>query len=190
MGAQSSIVVFALMWGVPYLTVAHGVSSEVSGMLLTTTVFTTVVSGVLIGIFTGRYPHRRSHLVLAVIASNALAWTVVLALPGPAPLWLLAGLVVVIAVGGPASAVGFDFARSFNPGDVLGTAQAVVNTGGYLAALLVMQAMGMVIGAGGGYSFGSFRLAWTVQYAVWLVAIVGIVINRAKVLRGGASGVV
>ena len=90
-------------------------------------------------------------MVLAIIASNALAWTVVLALPGRAPLWLLVVLIVVISVGGPGSMVGFDFARTFNPSATLGTAQGMVNMGGFVASLLVMQAMGLILGAAGGY---------------------------------------
>ena len=78
-----------------------------------------------------------------------LVWTVVLALPRPAPLWLLVVLVMVISVGGPGSMVGFDFARTFNPSATLGTAQGMVNMGGFMASLLVMQAMGLIIGAVG-----------------------------------------
>jgi hypothetical protein len=85
------------------------------------------VSGVLIGIITGRHPHRRSWVVLGIIAGNALAWTAVLALPTPAPYWLLVVLVTVISSGGPGSVVGFDIARTFNPGATLGTAQGAVN---------------------------------------------------------------
>lgn len=55
--------------------------------------------------------------------------------------------------------------------------------GGFLASLLVMQAMGMIIGAAGGYSFSSFRLAWCVQYVVWAVAVVGILVTRKKARR-------
>ena len=135
-----------------------------AGALLTVSVVAAISSGILIGIFTGRYPHRRSWIVLAIIASNALAWTVVLALPGRAPLWLLVVLIVVISVGGPGSMVGFDFARTFNPSATLGTAQGMVNMGGFIASLLVMQAMGVILDAAGGYSFESFRVAWTVQY--------------------------
>jgi hypothetical protein len=43
--------------------------------------------------------------------------------------------------------------------------------------------MGLVIGAVGGYSFESFRLAWTVQYAIWAFATVGILITRTKARR-------
>lgn len=183
MGTQFSVTVFALMWGVPYLTVAQNLSRSAAGTLLTISVVSAIVSGVVIGILTGRHPHRRSHLVLGIIASNALVWTVVLALPMPTPHWLLVVLIVVISVGGPGSMVGFDFARTFNPRSTLGTAQGAVNMGGFLASLLVMQAMGMIIGAAGGYSFASFRLAWCVQYVVWAVAVVGILVTRKKARR-------
>jgi MFS family permease len=180
MGSQFSVTVFALMWGVPYLTVAQGVSTHVTGALLTVSVVAAIASGIAIGIFTGRYPLRRSRIVLAIIFSNAVAWTVVLALPGRAPLWLLVVLIVVISVGGPGSMVGFDFARTFNPSATLGTAQGMVNMGGFIASLLVMQAMGVILDAMGGYSFTSFRVAWTAQYAVWVLAVVGILITRKK----------
>jgi MFS family permease len=183
MGTQFSVTVFALIWGVPYLTVAQGLSTTVAGTLLTVSVVAAIASGILVGIFTGRHPHRRSRLVLSIIASNALVWTIVLALPGRAPLWLLVVLVVVISVGGPGSMVGFDFARTFNPGATLGTASGMVNMGGFIAALLVMQGMGVIIDAVGEFSFEAFRLAWTVQYAIWALAVVGILITRGKARR-------
>lgn len=182
-GTQFSVTVFALMWGVPYLTVAQGLSTGVAGALLTISVVAAISSGIVVGILTGRHPHRRSRMVLAIIASNALVWTVVLALPGRAPLWLLVVLIVVISVGGPGSMVGFDFARTFNPSATLGTAQGMVNMGGFVASLLVMQAMGLILDAAGDFSFESFRLAWTVQYAIWALAVVGILITRAKARR-------
>lgn len=183
MGTQFSVTVFCLMWGVPYLTVAQGQSAGMAGALLTISVLSAITAGIVIGIVTGRYPHRRSWIVLGIIASNALTWTVVLALPHRAPLWLLVVLIVVISIGGPGSMVGFDFARTFNPSATLGTAQGMVNMGGFVASLLVMQAMGVILGAAGGYSFESFRLAWTVQYAVWVVAVTGILITRGKARR-------
>ncbi len=183
MGTQFSVTAFALMWGVPYLTVAQGVTHHIAGTMLTVSVAAGILAGIVIGIFTGRHPNRRSRLVLAIIGSNALMWTVVLALPGQAPLWLLVVLIVVISVGGPGSMVGFDFARTFNPSATLGTAQGMVNMGGFVASLLVMQAMGLILDAAGGMSFDSFRLAWTVQYVVWILAVIGIVITRKKARR-------
>jgi sugar phosphate permease len=183
MGTQFSVTVFALMWGVPYLTVAQGQSAGMAGALLTVSVVSAIAAGIVIGIASGRIPHRRSRIVLAIIASNALVWTVVLALPGRAPLWLLIVLIVVISVGGPGSMVGFDFARTFNPSATLGTAQGMVNMGGFIASLLVMQVMGVILDARGGYSFESFRIAWAVQYVVWILAVIGILITRRKTRR-------
>ncbi len=183
MGTQFSMTVFALMWGVPYLTEAQGLSAGFAGALLSLSVVTAIGCGVLIGFFTGRYPRRRSRMVLAIITGNALMWTVVLALPGPAPLWLIVALVVVMSAGGPGSMVGFDFARTFNPRATLGTAQGMVNMGGFVASLLLMQAMGMAMEAAGGISFESFRVAWTLQYLVWALAVIGILITRRKARR-------
>jgi sugar phosphate permease len=177
------VTVFALMWGVPYLTVAQGQTAGVAGALLTVSVVAAITAGIVIGVATGRVPHRRSRIVLGIIASNAVVWTVVLALPGRAPLWLLVILIVVISVGGPGSMVGFDFARTFNPSATLGTAQGMVNMGGFIASLLVIQAMGVILDAHGGYSFESFRIAWTVQYAVWILAVIGILVTRRKTRR-------
>ncbi|MGV0794137.1 MFS transporter [Mycolicibacterium sp. XJ1819] len=183
MGTQFSVTVFALMWGVPYLTTAQGLSPEIAGALLTISVVAAIGSGVLIGVFTGRHPQRRSRLVLAIIASNALVWTIVLLLPGRAPLWMLIVLIVVISVGGPGSMVGFDFARTFNPSDTLGTASGLVNMGGFLASLAVMQAMGLILDVAGGFSLQAFQLAWTVQYVIWGLAVAGILITRHKARR-------
>ncbi|ETD32371.1 nitrate/nitrite transporter [Williamsia sp. D3] len=183
MGTQFSITVFALMWGIPYLTTGQNLSAGAAGALLSASVVSIIGAGIIIGLLTGRFPARRSWLVLGIMGSNVAIWTVVLALPAPAPTWLLVILVVVISVGGPGSVVGFDFARTFNPSKSLGTAQGMVNMGGFLVSLIVMQVMGIIIGAMGGYSFDSFRVAWTVQYAVWLIATVGILSTRRKAVR-------
>ncbi|WP_435278019.1 MFS transporter [Rhodococcus yananensis] len=183
MGTQFSVTTFALMWGVPYLESAQGLSAAAAGSMLTVSVGTAIAAGPILGILTGRFPNRRSLLVLTIIAACATMWTIVLALPGPAPLWLLILLIVVISVGGPGSMVGFDYARTFNPTPVLGTAQGIVNIGGFLATLLVVQTMGLLLDAFGGYGFDSFRVAWLAQYPVWILALVGVLVTRAKARR-------
>lgn len=180
MGTQFSMTTFALLWGVPYLRSAQGLSPAEAGSLLTLSVISAIVAGPIIGILSGRFPMRRSYLVLAIMISNAAIWTVVLSLPGPAPIWLLIVLVMVISVGGPGSMIGFDYARMFNPSTSMGTAQGMVNIGGFLASLLVIQAMGLILDAMGGYSFEAFRVAWLVQYPVWIVAITGVLVTRGK----------
>jgi MFS family permease len=71
MGTQFSVTVFALMWGVPYLTTAQGVSTEVAGALLSISVITAILAGIVIGLLTARYPMRRSRMVLIIISSSS-----------------------------------------------------------------------------------------------------------------------
>lgn len=191
MGTQFSMMVFSVLWGVPYLVSAQGLSPAAAGGLVTLFVASAILIGPVIGILTGRHPLRRSWLVLGIVAADVAVWTAVLALPGPAPSWLLVVLVVVLAAGGPGSVVGFDIARTSNPSPNLGLAQSIVNLGGFLASLLVLATMGALLDALGGFTPEAFRVAWLVQYPVWLFAVVGIVVTRRKARRiDAARGVV
>ncbi|WP_019927880.1 nitrate/nitrite transporter [Nocardia sp. BMG111209] len=183
MGTMFSTTTFALMWGVPYLVSAQGFSQSAAGWLLTVSVAVALVAGPLVGELCGRFPLRRSQLVLGIMAAGVAMWTTVLTLDGPAPRWLLVLLVVVISVGGPGSNVGFDYARTFHPGSTLGTAQGIVNIGGFLGTLLAIEGMGLVLGRAGGYTFDAFRLAWLVQYPIWAIACAGILVSRRKTRR-------
>jgi sugar phosphate permease len=190
MGTQFSGAVFALIWGVPYLVAGQGFTTSEASGLLTLFVVAGVVAGPLFGEFTARHPLRRSWLVIAVIGVTALTWTVVLAVPPPAPRWLLVVLVIVLALGGPGSMIGFDYARTFNPGHLQGTAVGIVNVGGFVASLLVAFGVGVVLGPAG-YTPESFRLAWTVQYVIWALGLAGVILARRKARRKmAAEGVV
>lgn len=183
MGTQFSVTTFALMWGIPYLVSAQGMSQSTAGVLLTVSVCAAMVAGPVLGTLSARYPLRRSWLVLTIICANATVWTIVLTLDHAAPAWLLVLLVVVISAGGPGSMIGFDFARMFTPTTSLGTAQGAVNIGGFLATLTVIETMGIVLDRTGGYSFESFRLAWLVQYPIWAIAITGVLVTRTQTRR-------
>ena len=183
MGTQFSITTFALLWGVPYLKSAQGLDSATVGSLLTLSVISAIVAGPILGILTGRYPMRRSWLVLTIMVASALMWTIVLSRSEPSPIWLLTILVVVISVGGPGSVIGFDYARTSNPSSAMGTAQGMVNIGGFLASLIVIQVMGVILGHMGGYTFDGFRVAWMVQYPVWVLGIIGVLVTRGKARR-------
>jgi MFS family permease len=187
MGTQFSITTFALLWGVPYLKSAQGLDSTTVGSLLTLSVISAIVAGPILGILTGRYPMRRSWLVLTIMVASALMWTIVLSRSEQSPLWLLTILVVVISVGGPGSVIGFDYARTSNPSSAMGTAQGMVNIGGFLASLIVIQVMGVILGHMGGYTFDGFRVAWMVQYPVWILGIVGVLVTRGKARRALAA---
>ncbi|MFS0730363.1 MFS transporter [Curtobacterium sp. 1P10AnD] len=168
---QSSGTVFSLLWGVPMLRGLGYTPTEAAGFL-TVIVVTGFVAGPLLGVLCARYPLRRSNLVLGCVALLAVVWTAVLTWPGQPPTWLLVLLVVAMGIGGPGSLIGFDFARSFNPVGALGSANGLVNVGGFLAAFVMMFLIGTILDAVSRatgqtvFAWANFRVALTVQYVV------------------------
>jgi sugar phosphate permease len=186
--AQFGSTVFALLWGYPFLVAGQGLSPETAGTLLILMTLTTVVTSPLIGGFVTKYPFSRSTLILGIVGAIMTVWAVVLLWPGRAPLSLLVVLVVVTAVGGPGSLVGFDLARTFNPPTRLGSATGIVNVGGFLASLSTVTLIGIILDrvAPGGpstYDVDTFRVALSVQYLVWGVGVVQILRYRRKARR-------
>lgn len=191
---QFGATVFALLWGFPFLVSGQGLTTGMASGLLIVMTVTAVVTSPLIGAFVTRWPYSRSTLVLWIVGSIMAIWAVVLLWPGRAPLWLLVVLVVVLAVGGPGSMVGFDLARTFNPPTRLGSASGIVNVGGFVASLGTVALIGIVLDleAPGGpstYTVDSFRVAMSVQYIVWVIGLVQILRFRrkARARRGRAE---
>ena len=182
---QFSGTVFALLWGYPFLVVGEGRSPATAGLLLTVLVLAGVVVGPVLGRLCGHWPYRRSILVLAIVGATASIWTVVLAWPGRAPLWLLVLLVVVLSSNGPGSMVGLDYARTENPPDRIGSASGIVNVGGFVASLTTILLIGAVLGllsSGTAYTLDAFRAAFCVQYVLWGVGLWG-VFRKRRLLR-------
>ncbi|MBO0984400.1 nitrate/nitrite transporter [Rathayibacter sp. SD072] len=188
---QSSGTVFTLLWGYPFLVYAIGLPPAVAAPTLTIVVVAGIVVGPVLGVLTARHPMRRSNLVLGIVTTMGVAWTVVLLWPGVPPYWLIVLLLIVIGAGGPGSMIGFDFARTFNPSRALGAANGVVNVGGFLASFTMMFAMGLILDALAGpdgdaarlYSMESFRVAWCVQYVVVGLGVVGLISARRRTRR-------
>jgi MFS family permease len=105
---QFSGTVFALLWGYPFLVSGEGLPPATAALLLSVLTVAAIVCGPVIANFCARRPFHRSVLVLAIPGSSAVAWAAVLLWPGRAPLWLLAVLVLVLAINGPGSMIGFD----------------------------------------------------------------------------------
>ncbi|MEP7192644.1 MAG: MFS transporter [Actinomycetota bacterium] len=182
---QFGATVFALLWGFPFLVSGQGLTAGMASTLLIIMTVTAVVASPLVGAFVTRWPYSRSTLVLWIVGAIMAIWAVVLLWPGRAPMWLLVILVVVLAVGGPGSMVGFDLARTFNPPTRLGSASGIVNVGGFVASLSTVALIGLVLDqvAPGGpstYTLNSFRVAMSVQYLVWVFGVVQIVRFRRK----------
>lgn len=176
---QFSATTLGLLWGYPFFVQGEGRTSAEAGALLTLLVLALMAAGPVLGWAITRDPWHRSSIVLGIVWAIVGVWTAVLLWPGTAPAWLLVVLVVVVGIGGPASMIGFDLGRSFNPPSRLGTTTGIINQGGFLASLLLVVVIGLVLdwrapGGGSAYTPEAFRSAMSSQYALWAVGLVQI----------------
>lgn len=189
--SQSSATTLTLLWGFPFLSVGLGYGPTLAAGLITLITVSAMVAGPILGVLSARYPYRRSNIVLGIVIAMGISWTLVLAWPGHPPFWLVVSLLVVVAVGGPGSLIGFDFARTFNPARSHGSASGIVNVGGFLATFVMMFLIGVVLDwlAGGSrsperlYALDSFRVAFLVQYLVVGTGVVFLVLARRRTRR-------
>ena len=133
-------------------------------------------SGPTIGWFIGRHPWHRSTTVLTIVWSIVAVWTAVLVWPGDAPFWLLVLLTQVIGIGGPASMIGFDLARTSNPAERLASANGIINQAGFSASLVLVVAIGLILdwrtpGSSTAYDASAFRWAMCAQYPLWALGL-------------------
>ena len=178
-----SMNAFLFMWGMPYLIVGQGLTQLEASGLFTTLSVAAMFAGPVIGALTARHPLRRSTLALIVIWSLIVVWAAVLLWPGRAPGVLLFLLVIVLAVGGPGTGIGFDFPRTSLPATRLGAANGIVITGAFSGGTLLILVMGIFLDAiagGGAYTPDHLRLAWALQAPFFAVGIAGILLSRRK----------
>jgi len=184
--SQFSATAMTLLWGFPFLVRGEHLSAGRASLLLSLVVVAVMYSGPAIGWFIGRHPWHRSTTVLGIVWSIMAVWTVVLAWPGDAPLWLLVVLTQVVGIGGPASMIGFDLARTSNPAERLASANGIINQAGFSASLVLVVAIGVVLdwrtpGGGAGYDASAFRWAMCAQYPLWALGLLQVWRYRRKI---------
>ncbi|MFD7593282.1 nitrate/nitrite transporter [Kitasatospora sp. NPDC059812] len=181
---------FGLLWGLPYLVEAQGLSRAAAGGMLTLLVLSNMAFGFLFGRVLSVSARARMPIVLTVITATALGWALVLGWPGGhPPIWLLSAIIVVMGSNGPASLVGLDYARARNPVERLGTASGIVNMGGFIGTMITLFGIGVLLDglspAGtDSYSADAFRWAFCWQYVPLAVGTAMILRLRRKVAAG------
>lgn len=176
---QFPAMVFLLLWGMPFLVEAQGLSRTTAGGLLTLVVASNMALGLVYGQVVGRRQSSRVPLALGTVALTALLWGSVLAYPGDrAPMWLLVALCLVLGTCGPASMIGFDFARPANPAERQGTASGITNMGGFIASMTTLLVVGLLLDATG----DNYRVAFSSVFVLELVGITQILRLRGRAL--------
>jgi MFS family permease len=160
------------LWGGPFLEQSQGFSASAAAtyLLLLTAAF--AVSGPALGAIAGRGVRAQNRTVLTLNALVAGAWLAIVTWPGghPPHALLLAGFLVcgMATAGGM---VAFDIGRRENPVLAGGSATAMVNCGGFSAAILCLLIAGAILG-GGDHSAERFQLALAPMVGLSLLGLV------------------
>ncbi|MFF4758897.1 nitrate/nitrite transporter [Streptomyces sp. NPDC001292] len=177
---QFPAMVFLLLWGLPFLVEAQGLSRADAGELLTLVVVSNMAVGLVYGQIVARHHAARLPLALGTVVATAGMWAVMLACPGGrAPMWLLVVLCLVLGACGPASMIGFDFARPANPAERQGTASGITNMGGFVASMTTLFAIGVLLDATG----DDYRIAFSAVFVLQALGVSQILRLRERAAR-------
>ncbi len=179
---------FLLLWGTPFLTGGLGLSAPVAGGLLSITVVSSMLSGLIMGPVSSRFVERRVWVVIGITLLIAFTWSAVIFWQGMPPQWLIIALLIIIPLGGPASMVAFEVARSHTPRSFAGLSTGTVNTGGFIATIIAVMGIGILLdlqGAGSPstYSLKAFQIAFAVQIPIWVFGLVMVLFESRRTKR-------
>lgn len=177
---QFPAMVFLLLWGLPFLVEAQGLTRGTAGALLTLVVLSNMVVGLVYGQIVARHHAARTPLAIGTVAATAAMWAFTIHYPGDhAPMWLLVALCAVLGACGPASMIGFDFARPANPPERQGTASGIVNMGGFVASMTTLLAIGVLLDATG----DNYRIAFSAVFVLEAIGLSQILRLRTRAAR-------
>ncbi|MFE7767503.1 nitrate/nitrite transporter [Streptomyces sp. NPDC057438] len=177
---QFPAMVFLLLWGLPFLVQAQGLSRGTAGELLTLVVLSNMVVGLVYGQVVARHHTARLPLALGTVLATAAVWAATILYPGGhAPMWLLVVLCGVLGACGPASMLGFDFARPANPPERQGTASGITNMGGFVASMTTLLAVGVLLDLTG----DDYRIAFSAVFVLQALGLAQILRLRGRAAR-------
>lgn len=174
--AMAPFVVVTGLWGAPILVDAQGMSRGHASAVLLAGVAATAIAAPLIGALARRRPGARLPIGLATSTAVLVALAVLTAVPADAiPVAVSVVCVCILGVGCATSMLAFDVARREGDRHDGASTSALVNLGGFSAAIagdIAVAAARSALGAGSGAAlapllliaaFGCWRLATRVR---------------------------
>jgi MFS family permease len=142
-GLVGCVLTFAGLWGVPYLTTHHGLTTPVAATLTSAHLIAWAVGGPLFGWLSDRLRVRKVLFIIgcAVVLAGWLAIIFITTLP-------FYGLIVLLLVTGFSSGcmiICFAFAKESVPERLAGTISGVVNMGLMMGPTILQPAVGMIL---------------------------------------------
>lgn len=144
-GIVGSVLAFSGLWGVPFLSTHHGLTTTQSSALTSTLMVSMAVSGPLSGWLSDRIG-RRKPCYLAGTALALVGWIAIIYLR-EISIYSLVGLMIMTGLSSGVMIVSFAFAQESVPRSLAGTIAGVINTGVMVGPMLLQPAVGWVLDA-------------------------------------------
>jgi sugar phosphate permease len=168
--SASPVLVFAGLWGVPYLTQVHGIDRSHAAALTSTMLIAWAVGGPALGAMSDRLGRRKLPYLASNVASASL-WGVFLFWEG-IPRILLYPLFAAIGFTSGALIIGFAHSREANHPGAAGAVAGVVNMGPIGFAAILQPLLGSILdGHWGGLLVNGARIYGASAYSaafLWL----------------------
>jgi len=138
-----SVLTFAGLWGVPYLTTHYGMEKTTAAAVCSALLVAWAVGGPVFGGLSDHLGHRKPLYALGCLVL-LIGWSLILLLPA-LPVWLLVLLLILVGFFSGNMIIGFAFAKESAPGYLAGTATGVVNMGVMMGPMLLQPAVGWML---------------------------------------------
>jgi MFS family permease len=138
-----SVLTFAGLWGVPYLTTHYGMEKTMAAAVCSALLVAWAVGGPIFGGLSDHLGHRKPLYALGCLVLLT-GWAVILLLPA-LPVWLLVLLLIMVGFFSGNMIIGFAFAKESAPTYLAGTATGVVNMGVMMGPMLLQPGVGWIL---------------------------------------------
>lgn len=145
-GVVGSILAFAGLWGVPFLTTHHALSKGDAAAVCSLMLITWAIGGPVFGAISDRIG-RRKPLYIMGCAVIAFSWSLLVVIPQMNTV-LLVSLLLISGFASGCMIIGFAYAKESVPGQLAGTVSGVVNMGVMMGPMLLQPAVGRMLDLG------------------------------------------
>lgn len=188
-GITGTLLAFAGLWGVPYLTAAYGLSTAEAAGATSMLMVAWALGGPAFGALSDRLG-RRKPLYAVGLAVVTAGWAAALFLT--LPYALLVAVLLVVGFFSACQMPGFAFAKESVPRPLAGTVSGVVNTGVMVGPMILQPSVGWVLdrmwtgavqGGARVYDVSAYRAGFGLMMGWVVLSLVAILFTRETYCR-------
>jgi MFS family permease len=142
-GPVGAVLTFSGLWGVPYLSTHHNLSTAGASALATTLLVAFAVAGPVFGWLSDYLGHRKSLYIIGC-AVSLFGWSAILLTDG-LPMTLFIGLLIITGFSSGCMIVTFALAKESVPVRLAGTVSGIVNMGLMTGPMVLQPAVGWIL---------------------------------------------